>query len=142
MKKLSYLLLALILLCFSCKKDKKQPSLPDTSVGLHIVITAGNNQTDTIGNGLKDSITVKVINNNVPVSGYTVQFKRSGCEAQTITEKTTTSGGLASYAWYLSGETGAQSLKIILLDNNLNVKDSVSAAATGIAATRGWHRGG
>ena len=134
MKKLSYLLLAFILLCFSCKKDKKQP-IEDTSVGLHILITAGNNQTDTVGNGLKDSVTVKVINNNVPVSGYSVQFKRSGCEDQTITEKTTTQAGLASFAWYLSGETGAQSLKIILLDNNLNVKDSVSAAATGIAAS-------
>ncbi len=141
MKKFSYLLLALILLCFSCKKDKKQP-IVDTSVGLHILITAGNNQADTVGNMLKDSVTVKVINNNVPVSGYAVQFKRSGCEDQTITEKTTTSAGLASYAWFLSGETGAQSLKAILLDNNGNAKDSVSAAAIGIAASSGWHRGG
>jgi photosystem II stability/assembly factor-like uncharacterized protein len=142
MKKIPYLLFALLLVCFSCKKDKKQVPPNDTSVGLHVVITAGNSQKDTVGNPLKDSVTVKVINNNVPVSGYIVQFKRSGCEDQTITEKTTNSTGLASFAWYLSGETGPQSLKVILLDNNRNAKDSVSAAATGIAASHGWHRGG
>ena len=142
MKKIPCLLFALILICFSCKKDIKQPAPGDTSVGLHVVITGGNSQKDTVGNLLKDSVTVKVINNNVPVSGYTVQFKRSGCEDQTITEKTTASTGLASFAWYLSGETGPQSLKIILLDNAHSAKDSASASATGIAASHGWHRGG
>ncbi|MFI5162914.1 MAG: WD40/YVTN/BNR-like repeat-containing protein [Sphingobacteriales bacterium] len=142
MKKLYYLLFAFILICLGCKKDKKEGPPADTSVGLHILITAGNNQKDTIGKGLKDSVTIKVINNNVPVSGYIVQFKRSGCEDQTISQKTTNASGTASFAWYLSGETGPQSLKAILLDNSHAIKDSVTFGATGIAPSHGWHRGG
>lgn len=110
--------------------------------GLKIELIQGNNQKDTIGNPLKDSIIVKVTNDGVPVSNYIVQFKRSGCEDVTISEKTIPASGQATYAWYLSGDTGGQLLDIVLLDNNRNKKDSISATAIGMAATHGWHRSG
>jgi len=140
MKKFFFLVPALLLFFFGCKKDKKDPiNLP---AGLQIQVIKGNNQADTTGNQLKDSVTVKVTNSGSPVTGYIVQFKRSGCQDQTITEATTSSTGQASFSWYLSGQTGAQSLSIILLDNNRNKVDSASAAATGITPASGWHRGG
>ena len=140
MKKLFYLVPVLAAFLFSCKKDKKGPI--DPPAGLHVQVINGNNQADTVGDQLKDSIVVKVANSGTALAGYIVQFKRSGCQDQTITEATTSSTGQASFSWYLSGQTGAQSLSIILLDNNRNKVDSTSAAATGIAPASGWHRGG
>jgi len=140
MKKLSYLLLVLIAFCFGCKKDKKGSQ--DNNSGFNIQVIQGNNQTDTIGNLLKDSIRIRVTSNGNPVSNYIVQFKRSNCQDVTIAEKTTSSDGQASFGWYLSGTTGGQWLNIILLNNSLNKKDSVLINATGIAATHGWHRSG
>ncbi|MDB5137876.1 MAG: hypothetical protein JWP37_4479 [Mucilaginibacter sp.] len=141
MKNFFYTVLILLICCFGCKKDK-HPTPGDTETGLKIQIIQGNNQKDTVGNLLKDSIRVKITNNGAPVSNYIVQFKRSGCEDASIPEQTTSAGGQASYAWNLSGETGGQTLDIVLLDNNRNKKDSVGATAIGIAALHGWHQGG
>jgi len=143
MKKLFYVLLAIILLSFGCKKENPKGSDNiDFSTGFHVQVVGGNFQRDTVGNTLKDSIIVKVTDNGSPVEGYIVQFKRSGCEDFTVSEKTSSAAGRASFAWNLSGETGDQSLTIVLMDANRNKKDSVSAAATGIAALQGWHKGG
>ncbi|HVV56254.1 MAG TPA: sialidase family protein [Mucilaginibacter sp.] len=141
MKKLLPAVIVFALFCFGCHKDKKQtPGGGDT--GLHIQIVKGNNQKDTIGNLLKDSIVVKVTSDGMPAGNYIVQFKRSGCEDVTITEATTGANGQASFGWYLSGQTGGQLLDIVLLDAGRNEKDSVSAMATGIEAAHGWHRSG
>lgn len=140
MKKFFYLVPVVAGFFFGCKKDKKGPI--DPPAGLYLQVTKGNNQADTVGNQLKDSIVVKVANGGTAMAGYTVQFKRSGCQDQVVTEATTSSTGQASFSWYLSGQTGAQTLSIILLDNNRNKVDSTSAAATGIAPASGWHRGG
>ncbi|MBS1531960.1 MAG: hypothetical protein JSU01_16795 [Bacteroidetes bacterium] len=141
MKKLFYLVPVLTLFIFSCKKDTRQPINPPSG-GLYLKIVKGSNQTDTIGNQLKDSIVIKATNNGSALTGYTVQFKRSGCQDLVTSEATVNATGQASYAWYLSGETGAQSLKVILLDNTGAKIDSVSVAATGLAPAGGWHRGG
>jgi hypothetical protein len=140
MKKFFYLIVLLVICFFGCKKDKKLN--PADEYGLKIELIQGNSQKDTIGNPLRDSIVVKVTNNGVPATNYIVQFKRSGCEDITPAEKTTSANGLASYSWYLSGETGGQLLDIILLDNNRNKKDSTAATAVGIATSHGWHRSG
>lgn len=143
MKKLFFAVSAIIVLGLGCKKDNPKGAIDiDLSKGLHIQVVGGNFQRDTVGNTLKDSIIVKVTDNGSPVEGYIVQFKRSGCEDIIVTEATTTAAGRASFAWYLSGETGQQSANIVLMDANRNKKDSTSAGATGVAAEKGWHRGG
>jgi photosystem II stability/assembly factor-like uncharacterized protein len=141
MKKGSYFIVVLVIFCFGCKKDKKQNPGNDQS-DLKIELIQGNNQKDTIGNLLQDTIKVKVTKSGAPVANYIVQFKRSGCGDVNITEQTTSASGQASYTWYLSGEAGGQLLDIIVLDNNRNKKDSISATAIGIVATQGWHRSG
>lgn len=140
MKKLFYLVPVLAAFFFGCKKDKKGPVNPSGS--LYLQVTHGNNQTDTIGNRLKDSIIIKASKNGSALTGYIVQFKRSGCQELVTTEAAVSSAGQASYAWYLSGQTGTQSLKIILLDNSRNKVDSLTVNATGVAPSSGWHRGG
>lgn len=141
MKRLLYLTALLMIFCFGCKKDKHDGPGDGSSV-LKIQLISGSNQKDTVGNLLKDSIIVKVTENGLPAGNYAVQFKRSGCEDVSITQKTTGDNGLVSYAWYLSGETGGQLLRAILTDNNGNKKDSVMINATGITAAHGWHRSG
>jgi len=140
MKKLLYLVTALTLFIFSCKKDKKGPIDPPPT-SLYMQVMKGNGQTDTIGNRLKDSIVIKAAKDGSSLSGYTIQFKRSGCQEQ-VTTANVSASGQASYAWYLSGETGAQSLKIVLLDNTHTRMDSMTVTASGIAPSSGWHRGG
>lgn len=142
MKKFLYVVPALVLFIFGCKKDQKIPPIVRVSTGLQIQVIKGNNQADTIGKQLKDSIVINVATNGTPVVGYTVQFKRSGCQDMTVAEATTSSTGQASFAWYLSGQIGAQSLSIILLDDKGNKLDSAAVAATGITPASGWHRGG
>jgi len=143
MKKLFFAVSAIILLGLGCKKDNPKGAIDiDLSKGLHVQVVGGNFQRDTVGNMLKDSVIVKVTDNGSPVEGYIVQFKRSGCEDIIVTEATTTAAGRASFAWYLSGETGQQSANVVLMDANRNKKDSTSAGATGVAAEKGWHRGG
>ena len=141
MKKLLYSLLTLTIFWAGCKKDGNQ-NPPDSNPGLKIEIVSGNNQRDTIGKLLKDSIIIKVTDNGAAAANYTLQYQRSGCEDISIAQRTTSSSGSANYSWYLSGETGKQTLKIIVLDNNGNKKDSISAVATGIAASHGWHSSG
>ncbi|MGZ4000848.1 MAG: WD40/YVTN/BNR-like repeat-containing protein [Mucilaginibacter sp.] len=140
MKKLFYLVPLLAAFFSGCKKDKR--NIIDPPAGRYTQVIKGNAQTDTVGNQLKDSIIVKVTSDGSPMAGYILQFKRSGCQDQTITEATTSSSGQASFSWYLSGQTGEQKLSIILLDNNHNKIDSTAAVAIGIAPARGWHRGG
>jgi len=140
-----FLYLALLVLFFNegCKKDPSgNQQNGNLQHGLHIQLLKGNNQTDTIGNPLKDSIIVKITNNGSPVAGYTVQFKRSGCEDLDVTDAVSNTNGQLSFVWYLSGDIGAQSLNAIVLDGNLNHRDSVSVSAMGVASSHGWHRGG
>ena len=140
MKKLLYLITALTLFIFSCKKNKKGPVYPPET-SLYMQVIRGSGQADTIGNRLPDSIVIKAIKNGSALSGYKVEFKRSGCQEQ-ITSATVSASGQVSYAWYLSGEIGTQSLKIVLLDNSNARIDSMTVTASGIAPSSGWHRGG
>jgi photosystem II stability/assembly factor-like uncharacterized protein len=140
MKKGFYFIVVMVIFCFGCKKDKKKKPVDQSYLKIELI--QGNNQRDTIGNLLKDTIKVKVTQNGAPATNYIVQFKRSGCEDVNITEQAISTNGQASYTWYLSGEAGGQLLDIIVLDNNRNKKDSISATAIGITAAHGWHRSG
>ena len=143
MNKLLYLAAALFVFSLGCKKDvPKTIQNLDLQNGLHIQLVSGNYQTDTVGNKLKDSVIFKVTNNGTPVQGYSIQFLRSGCEDLAVTETSTNANGQASFAWYLSGDIGNQSLNAVLLDANLNRRDSVKVAAIGLATSHGWHKGG
>lgn len=143
MKKHFYLVILSFLVFFGCRKEAlKNNNNVDIQNGLHVTLVNGNYQTDTIGNGLKDSIIVKVTNNGAPVAGYTVQFTRSGCQDMTPVQATSGANGQASFAWYLSGDVGNQSLKAVLLDAYLDHRDSVNVSAIGIVPSHGWHRGG
>ncbi len=143
MNKLLFLAAAFFLFNLGCKKEVPRTLenvVPQS--GLYIQLVSGNYQTDTVGNKLKDSIKLKVYNNGTPVQGYSIQLLRSGCEDLTVSEATTDANGQVSYAWYLSGDIGKQSLRAVLLDANLNRRDSVGVAAIGLATSHGWHRGG
>lgn len=140
MKKISFLLVALVSFYYGCKKDNHpKPSQPNSAY--QITLVQGNNQVDTIGNMLRDSIKVKVTQNGAPLKNYTVEFIRSNCDDIITTEAKTSASGQASFAWYLSGTTGGQSLKVILLANG-DKQDSITVKATGLTATKGWHRAG
>ena len=137
-----YFIAVIVVCCFGCKKDKRVTPQDNLSVGLHVLINAGNSQTDTIGNVLKDSIVVKVINNGLPAQGYTLQFTRSGCRDLQTSTAISSAKGTASFAWYLSGTPGPQLLKVVVIDNNGHKADSTSVNATAIDAGKGWHKGG
>lgn len=138
-----FCLIAAVVVCFfGCKKDKHNPPPDNTLIGLHVQISHGNNQTDTIGNLLKDSIVVKVTNNGTPVQGYTLQFTRTGCQDLQTTTATSSAAGTASYAWYLGGAPGSQLLKVVLLNSTGYAADSVWVSAKVLDAGKGWHKGG
>lgn len=141
MKKLIPVLLILIICWGGCKKDSKQNPGNGNS-GIKIEVVKGDSQRDTIGNLLKDTVMIKVTDNGAVVKNYIAQFVRSGCTDVNLTEAKTSSSGYAKFGWYLSGDVGTQSLKIVILDNNRNKKDSITVKATAIAATHGWHRSG
>ncbi|MBS1527248.1 MAG: hypothetical protein JST19_16465 [Bacteroidetes bacterium] len=142
MKKLLYPVVVLMLLCFGCHKDKKIIPGGGGNADLQIQVVQGNNQKDTIGNLLHDSIVVKILSNGAPANNYTVQFKRSGCEDIQVTPKNTSINGQATFGWYLSGQVGAQLLNIVATDADGINKDSVTVLATGLQPGKGWHRSG
>lgn len=136
-------LLSICLLFAGCSKvsdsvnNPRKVNTPDSTI--KITLVSGDNQTDTIGNPLKSNVIVKVTQNGTPVSGYTVMFQGSGCNEENIISTVSQPDGTIDYIWSLAGDVGQQTLKAVLLDSNNQKADSVTATATAVATTSGWH---
>lgn len=136
----------IILLCISvpcmfllaaCSKSH-QDTPTDSSIKLEIL--SGNNQTDSIGVTLKDSVTIKVSKAGKPLSSYFLQFHILGCDDDLLSERQLSGAGTAVFSWRLTGVIGKQSLKVVLLDNNRKKVDSITATANTIKNSRGYVR--
>ena len=136
------LITAFLITCifsFGCSKVNKS-DIGASVVKIELVSDGG--QTDTIGNALKNPIIIKVTWNNVGFSGYSVQFKGSGCNQDNIVSAITQQFGMASYSWTLAGDAGQQTLTAYVLNSDSQKVDSVKINATAVTGGAGWHNGG
>jgi hypothetical protein len=143
-KNLILTILSIGLLCFSCSKSNKSdivpPSNPPENHVIKLTLVSGDGQTDSLGNQLTNPIIVKVTQDGIATSGYTVEFVASGC-AQTDTISTPSQpDGTAVFDWSLSGGIGQQTATMYVLNSNKKKVDSVKATATGLQPGPGWHR--
>ncbi len=126
-------------LFFSCGKNSSTiPEITKPNTKIKIEVISGDNQTDTIGNFLKDSVSVKVTKDGQPLKGYFVQFTGSGCDNDLMEEQATNSFGIVNHSWKLSAVTGKQTLKIVVLDDKRSKLDSTAATTNTIKPTHGW----
>lgn len=150
-KNLIIVFLSISILFFGCSKANRSdigPSNnnPDTSKlpvsTIKLSLISGDEQTDTIGNPLSNPIIVKATKDGVPAFGYTVKFVASGCGRTDTISTPSQEDGTVIYEWSLAGDIGQQSLKAYVLNSNNLKVDSVTATATGLSTSPGWHRSG
>jgi len=139
MKKIILLRISVLcmLLLAACSKSH-QDNPTDSSIKIEIL--SGNNQTDSIGVTLKDSVTIKVSKAGKPLPNYFLQFHILGCDDDLLSERQLNSAGIGVFSWRLTGVIGKQSLKVVLLDNNRKKIDSITAIANTIKNSRGYVR--
>jgi len=111
---------------------------PQADLSLKVEIIKGANQTDTVGNTLKDSIVVKLSKEGKPLVNYRVKFPLPGCDADSAITKTTGAAGTVTYSWTLGGAAGKQLLKAAIYNSTNAVVDSVTLTATALPTSRGW----
>ncbi|NCD71358.1 WD40/YVTN/BNR-like repeat-containing protein [Mucilaginibacter agri] len=134
-----YVLLLSVALA-SCKKDGSSKESPSNADKYQLTIINGNNQTDTVGLMLKDSIVIKATNNDKALTGYHIQFLRAGCAEDLTNELITTAEGKVVFRWWLAGNAGQQNLKVRLLDTQNKPLDSITVNSTALAHKGvGWH---
>ncbi len=128
-------LLVILFFLQACKKNNvTEPQIEN----IKIEIISGNNQWDTIGHILKDSLVVRVTKNNQPIQGVKVKFDKEDCPGNTFSTYSTDHNGHIRYSWQLNGKTGDQPLKLTALDaSNLPV-DSITAHAEGRYFQNAW----
>ncbi|MFB9843508.1 sialidase family protein [Mucilaginibacter ginsenosidivorans] len=141
-KGLFLLIFASCAVYFGCFKSSSDKSQLLNTVTLKISLVSGDGQTDTIGNTLPAPVVVKVLANDVPQSGYSVQFKGSGCGRYDTGTVIAGKDGLTAYSWSLTGDVGQQTLTAYVLNADNQKVDSVKIKATAIAGGPGWHNGG
>lgn len=124
---------------FSC--SKKNDNGPQNNNGIKIELVSGNNQTDTIGKFLANSIVVKVTQGGSPLKNYAVGFQGTGCSSDQMYVFDTGVDGTVGYNWSLAGDVGQQSLKIYALNSQNQKIDSVTATSTALSPGPGWHNG-
>jgi photosystem II stability/assembly factor-like uncharacterized protein len=135
-------LLLIGIIFFSCsKKGQPGPQNNTGSSGVKIEIVSGNSQTDTVGYPLLKPINIKVTSTSgSPLTGYGVLYQGSGCGVDNPISVNLAADGTSAYYWYLAGDVGQQSLKIVVLDANNKHVDSTTAVSNAIApAVGGWH---
>jgi hypothetical protein len=141
MKYPKLILPVVLLILFGCKKESsKHPVSPPTQpvqAGYKIEIIKGDNQKDSIGHTLTDSVIIRVTNNGVLLKKGYLRFTGSGCDINTPTE-VPVYAGLGFYKWQLSGVIGAQQLKVVLLDSARKAIDSLTATANAAMPLHGW----
>jgi len=136
------LILAACTVYLGCSKSGSNKNDILTTVTLKIKLVSGDGQTDTAGNPLTDPIAVQVTANDVPLAGYAIQFRGSGCNQDNVIPDVSHKDGMAYYTWSLAGDVGQQTLTAYVLNSDNQKVDSVKIKATAIAGTAGWHNGG
>ena len=103
-KTLSFLLV-IPSLFFGCSKSNNNSVTPivNHKPVVKIQLVSGGEQNDTIGNPLINPVIVKVTADGVATSGYSVQFRGSGCNVDNIVSTLTQPDGTAGSTWSLSG---------------------------------------
>ena len=123
-----------VLFFLSCKKNK----IDTTSANFKVLVLAGNNQSDTIGKQLKDSLKISALEYNKAFSKARIKIIQPGCADTKEFLFITDNNGIISLPWQLNSGIGDQTLKIYLLDSLNNVLDSTLANAKGLFFEHCW----
>ncbi|SHK81770.1 WD40/YVTN/BNR-like repeat-containing protein [Hymenobacter psychrotolerans] len=113
-----------------------QPDAP----GYTLEVVKGDAQTDTIGHVVSDTVVVRARRGTRLLRGYLVRYEASACGEWPTNEPYETDwSGRSRYRWRLSGEVGAQQLRIRLFDSAGVERATATLGATAVQPTRGWH---
>ncbi|HEY2726213.1 MAG TPA: hypothetical protein VGI61_03505 [Parafilimonas sp.] len=129
-----FILAFLFLALFSCKKNNSV----NTKGKIKIQVISGNNQHDTVGRILKDSIKILVSLSGQPLPKTPIRIIQNGCTKIQQSFLITGENGIASFSWMLNSTNGQQSLNIYALDSLENIVDSTTADAEGLIFDHGW----
>ena len=128
----------------SCKKEGSNSN----NNGFRINIVKGNNQTDTVGRPLKDTLEFRASDNNdtllsghVEIFAYDCDGNRQDIAGYIIGRGTITSM-YVPYIWTLNSDIGSQKLTAVLFDSKNNPEDSVTVIANALPPSHGWYRSG
>ncbi len=124
----------LLLLLFSCKKNNSV----NTKGKIKIEVISGNNQHDTTGRTLRDSIKILVTLSGQPLPKTSIEIIQNGCTKNQQAILITRQDGIASFSWTLNSTNGQQLLNIYALDSLQNIVDSTTATAEGLIFDHGW----
>ena len=140
MKNVPFLFLLLLLASVNCKKqdDPQRPTEPAGPDKIKIEVLKGDNQWDTIGQRLTDSIIIKLTRADTILKNYAVQFTDSSCSVASTANKKTSNLGLAEYSWQLNTTNGTQRLKVSIYDSVLKISDSIFVNADGRMPDSAW----
>lgn len=123
-----------ILISFSCKKD----NLDQKDNNYKLEVFEGNNQSDTVGKMLTDSIRIRVITNHTPKRKWSIKVVQPGCAVTREYYLLTDSNGTVSFSWKLTPTIGDQVLKLYLIDSSKIILDSAVAGAKGLFFEHCW----
>jgi hypothetical protein len=123
-----------LLLLVSCEKNKNDK--PTQNVKVEVI--KGNNQSDTAGHVLADSIQIKVTANNIPLANAAVMIVQPSCAGPEKSYINTNANGLGYFAWRLNGTIGSQQINIYAIDSVYTILDSTVATAQGLFAEHSW----
>lgn len=140
MKNVPYVIVLFFFLLSACNRqvDQKPEEGPAGLSRIKIEIVSGNNQWDTIGQRLNDSIVIRLTRRDTILKNYPLLFTDSSCQVTTLTNKQTSDVGLSVYSWQLNATNGKQNLKVSVYDSVLNIKDSIFVTAEGIVPDSTW----
>lgn len=138
--------LALTVLFQNCSKE----SLRHASPGIYkIIAESGDNQTDTIGNTLREKIVFKATYDNDTVKNGFIRIEVMDCDDAVVFEEFRIGNQPYSYytlqvpfEWTLNGIVGKQHVKAILMDSLRVPQDSVIVTAHSVGPGKGWYRSG
>lgn len=137
MRSPNLILLLLPLFLLGCTKEKTKIPQQPAATGFKMEIIKGNNQKDSIGHTLKDSIVIRVTNNNKLLNWGYLSFTGSGCDINTPIEVPVNSG-LGFFKWQLGSSIGTQELQVILLDSAHVARDTLKITANAAMPLHGW----
>jgi hypothetical protein len=145
-KSVQWLILVFVFVIVSCKKDAG--SSINNLLGYHITLVSGDNQTDTIGMALHDTLIFKSTKNDQMLSFGYVEVYGYDCAGNPLPAMlyavgtNSKSGFFTRHVWWLNGNIGSQKLTAVLMDSLMNRKDSVTVTATGRPPSHGWYHSG
>lgn len=118
----------------SCKKS----NINKIGTSFNIEVIAGNNQSDTIGQELSDTLKIRALIDNNAFAKARIKVIQPGCAYTKEELLITNNNGIASFTWHLNSGIGTQAVKLFLLDSLNNVLDSAVATASGLFFEHCW----